>query len=312
MGGTFMGLSEYGPEKTVFGKQEQESQENDKENRDMNRQDTEYPEDVSAELEKMFRSADDEPEPEKTDEDIENEENIEHFQGEIYEEPLTDEQLKALGSENGVFYKIGEVAKMLGVSDQVLRNYCMWFDKFLNIQKTKGGQRLFQKKDVERLRVIIKLKNERRFTNEQVTQFLEGKNPYESNKKHEDGSSNANVLMEMIRGAVVEAVAKALEENMQATTLLLEDQKENYDQIIEQDKNLISTLEKKLAEQNEIITKYAEQQAKTEKLLKDIATTSEENAQVSKELAEKVQIVLEADAKKEEKSSFWDFLRKRT
>lgn len=309
MGGTFMGLSEYGPEKTVFGKQEQASQD-DKENRDMNRQDTEYPEDVSAELEKMFRSADDEPEPEKIDEGIENE-DIEHFQGEIYEEPLTDEQLKALGSENGVFYKIGEVAKMLGVSDQVLRNYCMWFDKFLNIQKTKGGQRLFQKKDIENLRVIIKLKNERRFTNEQVTQFLEGKNPYESNKKHEDDSSNANVLMEMIRGAVVEAVAKALEENMKTTTLLLEDQKENYDQIIEQDKNLISTLEKKLAEQNEIITKYAEQQAQTEKLLNDIAATSQENAQVSKELAEKVQIVLEADAKKE-KSSFWDFLKKRT
>lgn len=313
MGGTFMGLSEYGPEKIVFGKQEQAKQEQalDEENIDVNPQDMEYSEDVSAELEKMFRSADDESGPENTDESIEDEENIEHFQGEIYEEPLTDEMLKALGSEDGIYYKIGEVAEMLGVSDQVLRNYCTWFDKRLNIRKTKGGQRLFQKKDIESLRIIVKLKKERRLTNEQVLQFLDGKNPYETNKEGESSGNAPNMLVEMIRSAVTEAVTKALEENESTTTLLLEDQKKNYDQIIEQDKNLISTLEKKLAEQGELITKYAEQQAQTEKLLADIAATSQENAQVSKELAEKVQIVLDTDSKKE-KSSFWDFWKKRT
>jgi len=51
------------------------------------------------------------------------------------------------------YYKIGEVAKMLGVNSSLLRFWEVQIDK-LNPKKTGSGQRLYCEDDVELLRTI--------------------------------------------------------------------------------------------------------------------------------------------------------------
>ena len=75
-----------------------------------------------------------------------------------------------------LFYKIGEVAKMLNVNVSLIR---FWEKEFsiLKPEKNKKGNRLFKKKDVENLKIIYHLVKKRGFT-------LEGaKKKLKENKK---------------------------------------------------------------------------------------------------------------------------------
>ncbi|MEZ4703782.1 MAG: MerR family transcriptional regulator [Bdellovibrionota bacterium] len=60
------------------------------------------------------------------------------------------------------FYKIGEVAEIIEVEPYVLR---YWETEFnLKISKTKNNQRLYQKKDVEKIQEIKRLLYTEKFT----------------------------------------------------------------------------------------------------------------------------------------------------
>ena len=62
-----------------------------------------------------------------------------------------------------IFFKIGEVAKLAGVEQHVLR---YWEDEFEALQpkKNKSGQRFYEKKDVELILKIQKLLYLERYT----------------------------------------------------------------------------------------------------------------------------------------------------
>lgn len=62
-----------------------------------------------------------------------------------------------------LFFKIGEVAEIAGVEQHVLR---YWEDEFeeLNPEKNRSGQRLYQKKDIERVLEIKQLLYHDKFT----------------------------------------------------------------------------------------------------------------------------------------------------
>lgn len=61
------------------------------------------------------------------------------------------------------YFKIGEVASILGVKPHIVR---YWTDEFpqIRLQKTKSGQRLFRRRDIEMLLAIDFLINEQEFT----------------------------------------------------------------------------------------------------------------------------------------------------
>lgn len=61
------------------------------------------------------------------------------------------------------YFKIGEVASILGVKPHIVR---YWTDEFpqIRLQKTKSGQRLFRRRDIEMLLAIDFLVNEQEFT----------------------------------------------------------------------------------------------------------------------------------------------------
>lgn len=62
-----------------------------------------------------------------------------------------------------MFYTIGEVAKMLGVSTSLVRFWEKEFD-ILKPKKNAKGNRLFRPNDVENLKTIYHLVKERGFT----------------------------------------------------------------------------------------------------------------------------------------------------
>jgi DNA-binding transcriptional MerR regulator len=62
-----------------------------------------------------------------------------------------------------LYFKIGEVSKLVGVAPYVLR---FWETEFKQIKpkRTKSGQRLYRKKDVETLLKIKHFLHEKKFT----------------------------------------------------------------------------------------------------------------------------------------------------
>ncbi len=70
-----------------------------------------------------------------------------------------------------LFYKIGEVSKIVGVEAYVLRYWETEFP-FLKPRKSKSGQRVYIKKDVEMLLTIKKLLHQERYTIEGVRKKL--------------------------------------------------------------------------------------------------------------------------------------------
>jgi DNA-binding transcriptional MerR regulator len=70
-----------------------------------------------------------------------------------------------------LFYKIGEVSKIVGVEPYVLRYWETEFS-FLKPRKNKSGQRVYIKKDVELLLTIKRLLYQERYTIEGVRNRL--------------------------------------------------------------------------------------------------------------------------------------------
>ncbi|ACI22125.1 MULTISPECIES: MerR family transcriptional regulator [Thermodesulfovibrio] len=70
-----------------------------------------------------------------------------------------------------IFYKIGETSRIVGVEPYVLRYWETEFP-FLKPKKTKTGQRLYTKKDIEIILLIKKMLYEDRYTVEGVRQKL--------------------------------------------------------------------------------------------------------------------------------------------
>lgn len=73
-----------------------------------------------------------------------------------------------------IFYKIGETSRIVGVEPHVLRYWETEFP-FLRPKKTKTGQRLYTKKDIEIILLIKKMLYEERYTIEGVRQKLTNK-----------------------------------------------------------------------------------------------------------------------------------------
>lgn len=75
---------------------------------------------------------------------------------------------------NKLYFRIGEVSRLVGVEPHVLR---YWESEFAPLRPKKGGtgQRLYRRKDVETALEIKRLLYERRFTIEGARKHLETK-----------------------------------------------------------------------------------------------------------------------------------------
>ncbi len=72
-----------------------------------------------------------------------------------------------------LFYKIGEVSSIIGVESYVLRYWETEFS-FLNPKKSKSGQRIYTKDDIDLIMQIKKLLYEEKYTIDGVRRKLSG------------------------------------------------------------------------------------------------------------------------------------------
>ncbi len=81
-----------------------------------------------------------------------------------------------------MYYSIGEVAEMFGVSNSLIR---FWESEFeiLKPRKNAKGNRLFTKKDIDNLRIIYHLVKEKGFTLDGARKKLKESNPNKLEKQ---------------------------------------------------------------------------------------------------------------------------------
>ena len=158
------------------------------------------------------------------------------------------------------------VAQILGLSSQAIRNYCDDFEDFLQIRRKETGHRQFTQEDINNLRRIIKIKDERNFTVKQMKAYLE--NPTD-NAMVPDEVKMEQLLLK-VKESVNETVLQLLSEIKEQNTLALEDKN-----------NAINEASEKISEMTSEIAKQKERIIELENLLKH---QSEENAVIIDEL----------------------------
>lgn len=109
---------------------------------------------------------------------------------------------------NKVYFRIGEVARILDVQPHVIR---FWETEFKTIrpQKSRAGQRVYTRRDVEKLLVIKRLLREERFTIEGARKHLKEKGLEPATPSPEAASEPvAPPRVELLRAALVSAREK--------------------------------------------------------------------------------------------------------
>lgn len=98
-----------------------------------------------------------------------------------------------------LYYSIGEVAKLFGVSASLIR---YWEKEFtiLKPRKNSAGNRIFTKKDIEKIKLIYHLVKERGFTLEGAKQKLkDSKDKSVDNRKVIDSLKRISNFLEDLK-----------------------------------------------------------------------------------------------------------------
>ncbi|MEW6215336.1 MAG: MerR family transcriptional regulator [Nitrospirota bacterium] len=107
-----------------------------------------------------------------------------------------------------LFYKIGEVSRIVGVEPYVLRYWETEFP-FLRPRKNKSGQRVYTKRDVELLLDVKRLLYQERFTIEGVRKRLGSGSIHAIERRTEPEGQTAEICHSV---RVIEHVRKRLRE----------------------------------------------------------------------------------------------------
>ena len=122
----------------------------------------------------------------------------------IIEEQISiDESLSDLPDK--IYFKIGEVSKIIGIDTHILR---YWENKFSQLKpyKTNSGQRLYRKDDIALLRRIKKLRYDQKLTMEGSKDFLSD-DKVSASQKESKGVSLVN-NNEKIENSINEAISE--------------------------------------------------------------------------------------------------------
>jgi DNA-binding transcriptional MerR regulator len=73
-----------------------------------------------------------------------------------------------------LYYRMGEVSKLIGVAPSLLRFWEKEFDCLKNIEKNRKGDRLYTAKNIEDLKMIYHLVKEKGYTLSGANEYLGG------------------------------------------------------------------------------------------------------------------------------------------
>lgn len=211
------------------------------------------------------------------------------YEGELVTESLMDSR----DIPEGAKYRTKQVASMLNVPEQTLRNITTLFEDCLpKIERTESGQRLFSKADIERLRKIFQLKTEKNMTYAQIKDFID--------------KDSGKVIMAMTEeektAALITAITNQLQLSMQeqltsVANLLVDEIRESgrgqhdllHDLLLEADNANNSKKEQYLHEIQRLEEKLDERDKQMVLLQAELSQIREENAQKNQLILEKLE-----------------------
>ncbi len=114
------------------------------------------------------------------------------------EDPL---QPFSLSSEK-IFYKIGEVSKITGLESHVIRYWESMFPA-LRPKKSKSGQRIYEKKDIDLIIYIKKLQIEEGYTIEGIKRRLTNPNTQDQNNINIASELSVQEILKNIKSRLI-------------------------------------------------------------------------------------------------------------
>ena len=210
------------------------------------------------------------------------------------EKEKTDPEAPLKGKVEGgsMFYKTGDVAEELHITDQDVRNYAQFFEDVLKIEKTPSGHRRFTRENIDQLASILRLKQENNYTFEQIRDLMrsdEGKIVTagdDLSRLRELMSWTLSQMSTVVKSEVSAAISErelALEDKYASqNAALLEDKKEKEKEL----DRIRSELEDEKRRKEEAETENDRMKAREEEKEKEIALLQEENEKMKRELEE--------------------------
>lgn len=109
-------------------------------------------------------------------------------------------------------YRTKDVAQMLNTNTQTIRNYCLTFKDILDSDHKNGQRRNFTMEDIDKLKLIKQLLQEKHLTSKQIIEYFN--NP----KNNELNDSNFKLLVQAISNAILPQIEDIITKNLQLQT----------------------------------------------------------------------------------------------
>ena len=113
------------------------------------------------------------------------------------DEPNNPEEENSSDELNKLYHPIGKVSQMLGVETTTLRYWEKEFAFFLKPRKTDKGTRGYKDEDIEKIRRIVYLRNEKKLSIEGIRKQLKD-NPTGTDQNYEIISRLKKIKAELI------------------------------------------------------------------------------------------------------------------
>lgn len=222
----------------------------------------------------------------------------------VEREKIDDETINNAGGMNTVKYRTKDVANILDVTEQTVRNNAAFFEQYLNIEKKTSGHRRYTKESIDKLRLIFQLKNEKKFTNEQVIEYLQGDSTDYTSLSPE---KKLDMVLMMVSQTVTQVMEETAEKITQSSQKMIDQQNDTYTENLKQNTELIKQLSEKLSQKEDAISLLKEDK---EELLRQNEEFKRQLLEIQKQTSDsQSQIIEELEKLKEQPQkkrwSFW-------
>ena len=108
-------------------------------------------------------------------------------------------------------YTTKEIADMLNIKDQTIRNYCSTYEELLDKNHRPGKHRNFNKNDINKLKIIIYLSKEKNMKPRQIINYLNKPNQ----TKNMDLMTSLQFLFDDVKNEMTNNLKQSIHEEIQ-------------------------------------------------------------------------------------------------
>ncbi|APM39122.1 MerR family transcriptional regulator [Clostridium kluyveri] len=109
-------------------------------------------------------------------------------------------------------YRTKDVAEMLNTNTQTIRNYCATFRNILDTNHKSGQHRNFTVEDINKLKLIKQLLQEKHLTSKQIIEY------FNNSKNNELNNFDFKLLVQAISDAMLPQIEDIIIKNLQTQT----------------------------------------------------------------------------------------------